>query len=46
MTLTPTADTGFNANLWFIFMFLGTTGVAMPYWWGNNKDSVERCFAL
>ncbi|KAJ0414203.1 OPT oligopeptide transporter protein-domain-containing protein [Aspergillus carlsbadensis] len=39
-------DTGFNANLLFIFIFLGTTGVKMAYWWGNNADSVERCFAL
>ncbi|KAL2854567.1 OPT oligopeptide transporter protein-domain-containing protein [Aspergillus pseudodeflectus] len=39
-------DTGFNANLLFIFIFLGTTGVKMVYWWGNNADSVERCFAL
>ncbi|KAL4784655.1 OPT oligopeptide transporter protein-domain-containing protein [Aspergillus varians] len=39
-------DTGFNANLLFIFIFLGTTGAKMVYWWGNNADSVERCFAL
>ncbi|KAK8853053.1 hypothetical protein IAR55_003754 [Kwoniella newhampshirensis] len=39
-------DTGFNFNLLFIFIFLGTTGAVMPYWWGNNKDSIERCFAL
>ncbi|WWD19463.1 hypothetical protein CI109_103923 [Kwoniella shandongensis] len=39
-------DTGFNANLLFIFIFLGTTGAVMPNWWGNNKDSIERCFAL
>ncbi|WRT67432.1 OPT family small oligopeptide transporter [Kwoniella shivajii] len=40
------ADTGFNFNLLFIFVFLSTTGAVMPYWWGNNKDSIERCFAL
>ncbi|WWC67755.1 uncharacterized protein I206_101667 [Kwoniella pini CBS 10737] len=40
------ADTGFNFNLLFIFIFLGTTGAVMPHWWGNNKDSIERCFAL
>ncbi|KAL2825490.1 OPT oligopeptide transporter protein-domain-containing protein [Aspergillus cavernicola] len=39
-------DTGFNANLLFIFIFLGTTGATMVHWWGNNSDSVERCFAL
>lgn len=39
-------DTGFNANLLFIFIFLGTTGTVMVNWWGNNADSVERCFAL
>lgn len=39
-------DTGFNANLLFIFVFLGSTGVVMANWWGNNKDSIERCFAL
>ncbi|KAL4903959.1 hypothetical protein BDW74DRAFT_185969 [Aspergillus multicolor] len=39
-------DTGFNANLLFIFIFLGSTGAKMVHWWGNNADSVERCFAL
>jgi hypothetical protein len=39
-------DTGFNANLLFSFIFLGTTGVKMVHWWGNNADSIERCFAL
>ncbi|ODN73352.1 OPT family small oligopeptide transporter [Cryptococcus amylolentus CBS 6039] len=39
-------DTGFNFNLLFIFIFLGTTGVAMKNWWGNNEDNIERCFAL
>ncbi|OCF42319.1 hypothetical protein I317_03823 [Kwoniella heveanensis CBS 569] len=39
-------DTGFNANLLFIFIFLGTTGVVMPNWWGNNAQNIERCFAL
>ncbi|OCF76766.1 hypothetical protein I204_02468 [Kwoniella mangroviensis CBS 8886] len=40
------SDTGWNFNLLFIFLFLGTTGAVMPHWWGNNKDSIERCFAL
>ncbi|KAK7717645.1 hypothetical protein SLS64_003140 [Diaporthe eres] len=39
-------DTGFNLNLLFIFLFLGTTGTAMVNWWGNNKINTERCFAL
>ncbi|KAH7126019.1 OPT oligopeptide transporter [Dactylonectria macrodidyma] len=39
-------DTGFNANLLFIFVFLSTTGAVMANWWGNNADNIERCFAL
>ncbi|KAF8853899.1 putative plant-like oligopeptide transporter [Acephala macrosclerotiorum] len=39
-------DTGFNVNLLFIFLFLGTTGTVMANWWGNNADSIERSFAL
>ncbi|KAF4778190.1 OPT oligopeptide transporter [Colletotrichum scovillei] len=39
-------DTGFNANLLFIFIFLGTTGAVMAHWWGNNAENIERCFAL
>ncbi|KAJ9143494.1 OPT oligopeptide transporter [Pleurostoma richardsiae] len=39
-------DTGYNANLLFIFIFLGTTGAVMVNWWGNNAVSIERCFAL
>jgi len=39
-------DTGFNANLLFIFVFLGTTSAVMANWWGNNADNVERCFEL
>lgn len=39
-------DTGFNLNLLFIFLFLGTTGTAMVNWWGNNATNTERCFAL
>ncbi|KAJ6485410.1 OPT oligopeptide transporter protein-domain-containing protein [Mycena vitilis] len=37
-------DTGFNLNLIVIFISLGTAGVTMPVWWGNNAISVERCF--
>ncbi|KAJ4389340.1 hypothetical protein N0V93_006807 [Gnomoniopsis smithogilvyi] len=39
-------DTGYNMNLLFIFVFLGSTGVVMANWWGNNADNAERCFAL
>lgn len=39
-------DTGYNANLLFIFLFFGTTGTVMVKWWGNNATNVERCFAL
>ncbi|KAF7536567.1 hypothetical protein G7054_g4406 [Neopestalotiopsis clavispora] len=39
-------DTGFNANLLFIFLFLGTTGTVMVNWWGNDPVSVEKCYAL
>ncbi|KAJ7635835.1 OPT oligopeptide transporter [Mycena polygramma] len=35
---------GFNLNLIVIFVSLGTAGVTMPVWWGNNAISVERCF--
>ncbi|KAJ7137021.1 OPT oligopeptide transporter [Mycena epipterygia] len=37
-------DTGFNANLLFIFVAFGSTGITMPNWWGNNAQSTERCF--
>lgn len=40
-------DAGFNFNLLLIFLFFGAgKQVSMPQWWGNNGDSVERCFAL
>ncbi|KAJ7174114.1 OPT oligopeptide transporter [Mycena crocata] len=37
-------DTGFNANLLFIFVAFGSTGITMANWWGNNASSTERCF--
>ncbi|KIY68861.1 OPT oligopeptide transporter [Cylindrobasidium torrendii FP15055 ss-10] len=37
-------DTGFSLNLLFIFATLAAAGVTMPKWWGNNEQSVERCF--
>ncbi|PYI14313.1 OPT superfamily oligopeptide transporter [Aspergillus japonicus CBS 114.51] len=40
-------DAGFNLNMLLIFLFFGSgKRVSMPNWWGNNADSVERCFAL
>jgi OPT family small oligopeptide transporter len=40
-------DAGFNFNLLLVFLFFGAgKQIAMPNWWGNNADSVERCFAL
>lgn len=40
-------DAGFNLNMLLIFFFFGAgKQVSMPNWWGNNGDSVERCFAL
>ncbi|CAK7902314.1 oligopeptide transporter 1 [[Candida] anglica] len=45
--LAAALDTGYNLSLLLIFLFFsaGKT-VVMPNWWGNNADSVERCFAL
>ncbi|KAF5373721.1 hypothetical protein D9758_000899 [Tetrapyrgos nigripes] len=37
-------DTGFNLNLLVLFATIGTSGAVMPHWWGNNAQSVERCF--
>jgi OPT family oligopeptide transporter len=40
-------DAGFNITMLLIFLFFSSGKViSMPYWWGNNADSVERCFAL
>jgi hypothetical protein len=39
-------DTGFNLQLLVMFIALGSTGITMVNWWGNNPDSIERCFAL
>ncbi|WBW72749.1 oligopeptide transporter 7 [Schizosaccharomyces osmophilus] len=39
-------DTAFNLAMLLIFIFFSAgKQVAMPSWWGNNSDSVERCFA-
>ncbi|KAJ7599641.1 OPT oligopeptide transporter [Mycena floridula] len=37
-------STGFNLNLLVLFMTVGAADVTMPNWWGNNAESVERCF--
>ena len=40
-------DAAFNINLLLIFVIFSSGKViSMPYWWGNNANSVERCFAL
>ncbi|KAJ5539223.1 Oligopeptide transporter OPT superfamily [Penicillium frequentans] len=40
-------DAGFNLNMLLIFFFFGAgKQISMPKWWGNNSESVERCFAL
>ncbi|KAJ6010561.1 Oligopeptide transporter [Penicillium sp. IBT 35674x] len=40
-------DAGFNLNMLLIFFFFGAgKQISMPKWWGNDGDSVERCFAL
>ena len=46
-TVAAAADAGFNINLLLIFLIFGSgIKVNMPNWWGNNAESVERCFAL
>ena len=45
--LAAAFDAGFNFNLLLVFLFFGSGKIiSMPKWWGNDKDSVERCFAL
>lgn len=40
-------DAGFSINQLLIFIFFSAAAkVTMPEWFMNNKDSVERCFAL
>ncbi|KAF8828451.1 hypothetical protein HHX47_DHR3000276 [Lentinula edodes] len=39
------ADTGYNFNLLIIFVaFSAAKTIPMANWWGNNAQSVERCF--
>lgn len=45
--LAAAFDAGFNFNMLLVFLCFGAGKiVAMPHWWGNNKESSERCFAL
>ncbi|KAF4302820.1 oligopeptide transporter [Botryosphaeria dothidea] len=45
--LAAAFDAGFNFNMLLIFLFFGAgKTVTMPYWWGNEEASSERCFAL
>jgi hypothetical protein len=40
-------DAGFNVAMLLMFIFFSSgRQVSMPHWWGNNEESVERCFAL
>ncbi|EGV61894.1 hypothetical protein CANTEDRAFT_108167 [Yamadazyma tenuis ATCC 10573] len=39
-------DTGYNLSVLIIFVITSFTVIRMPHWFGNNEDSVERCFAL
>jgi len=45
--LAAAFDTGYNFAVLLIFLLFsfGRT-IRMPPWWGNNEQSVERCFAL
>lgn len=45
--LAAAFDTGYNFAVLQIFLLFsfGRT-IRMPPWWGNNEQSVERCFAL
>jgi len=39
------ADTGYNLNMLLLFIAFSAVKVTTaPKWWGNNADSVERCF--
>ncbi|RDW75484.1 hypothetical protein BP6252_06626 [Coleophoma cylindrospora] len=45
--LAAAFDAGYNLNMLLIFLCFGSGKlIAMPYWWGNNEQSSERCFAL
>ncbi|KAK6205266.1 oligopeptide transporter protein [Scheffersomyces amazonensis] len=45
--LAAAFDTGYNLTVLLIFIIFSSGRVInMPNWWGNNEESVERCFAL
>ncbi|KAK6205585.1 OPT oligopeptide transporter protein-domain-containing protein [Scheffersomyces amazonensis] len=45
--LAAAFDTGYNLAILIIFIaFSVLTNTTMPNWWGNNQQSIERCFAL
>jgi hypothetical protein len=45
--IAATLDVGFNIAMLLMFIIFSSGKViTMPNWWGNNKESVERCFAL
>lgn len=40
-------DTGYNLAVVVLFLFITMfPGITFPNWWGNDKDNIERCFAL
>lgn len=44
--LAAALDTGYNLAILLIFIFFSAGKVVnMPNWWGNNAESIERCFA-
>ncbi|KAL5313535.1 hypothetical protein ACEPPN_017955 [Leptodophora sp. 'Broadleaf-Isolate-01'] len=45
--LAAAFDSGYNLNALVVFLcFSAGKRILMPNWWGNNAESVERCFAL
>ncbi|KAI1495192.1 OPT oligopeptide transporter protein-domain-containing protein [Biscogniauxia mediterranea] len=45
--LAAAFDAGFNLNMLLIFLIFGSGKViTMPNWWGNDAQSVEKCYAL
>ncbi|RKF79772.1 Oligopeptide transporter 8 [Golovinomyces cichoracearum] len=45
--LAAGSDAGFNFNMLLLFLLFGSVKIIpMPHWWGNEKGSSERCFAL
>lgn len=45
--LAAAFDAGFNLNMLLIFLIFGSgKAITMPNWWGNDENSVEKCYAL